>query len=196
MQLVSLILIRWIVITPVDSAIQCLINRDLVSKSVCLYLQFIRTSLWKGFYTSWHHENVLSLSYGSLYLRFVPYPHEMRNTMTVHLLDYMNTPKPNQCTLRRSQSTVFKKLLFTSVLNHRTKRSSSEKLVMERCSDQTMKGKKRFSYRKPKVYDVWETSAEIPRWWRVTSQNWVVFLIGRAAQEICFNQSETQPRSG
>ena len=125
-------------------------------------------------------------------LRFVPYPHEMRNTMTVHLLDYMNTPKPNQCTLRRSQSTVFKKLLSTSVLNHRTKRSSSEKLVMERCSDQTMKGKKRFYYRKPKVYDVWETSAEIPRWWRVTSQNWVVFLIGRAAQEICFNQSETQ----
>ena len=26
--------------------------------------------------------------------------------------------------------------------------------------------------------DVWETSAEIPYWWRVTSQIWVVLLIG------------------
>ena len=126
-------------ITPVDSAIQCLINRDLVSKSVCLYLQFIRTFLWKGFYTSWQHENVLSC--GSLYLRFVPYPYEMRNTMTVHLLDYMNTPKAKPG-LRRSQSTVFTNLLFTSVLNHRTKRFTSKILAMERCSDQTMKGKK------------------------------------------------------
>ena len=74
-----------------DSAIQCVINRDLVSESVCLYLQFIRTFLWQGFYASWQHENVISC--GSLYLRFVPYPHEMRNTMTVHLLEYMNTPK-------------------------------------------------------------------------------------------------------
>ena len=102
--------------------------------------------------------------------------------------------KPNQWTLRRSQSTVFRKLLFTFVLNHRTKRSSSKKLVMERCSDQTMKGEKRIYYKKLKVYDVWETSAKIPCWWRVTSQIWVVFLIGRAAQEICFNQSETLPR--
>ena len=31
MQLVSVILIRWIVIYPVDSAIQCLNNRDLIS---------------------------------------------------------------------------------------------------------------------------------------------------------------------
>ena len=76
-------------------------------------------------------------------------------TIWIHL-------KPNQCTLRRSQSTVFRNLLFTSVINHRTKRSSSKKLVMERCSDQTMKGKKRIYYRKLEVYDVWETSAEIP----------------------------------
>ena len=44
--------------------------------------------------------------------------------------------------------------------------------------------------------DVWETSAEIPCWWRVIGQIWVVFLIGRAATEICFNQSETLPTSG
>ena len=33
----------------------------------------------------------------------------------------------------------------------------------------------------PMVYpwnDVWETSAEIPYWWRVTTQIWVVLLIG------------------
>ena len=35
--------------------------------------------------------------------------------------------------------------------------------------------------------DVWETSAEIPYWWRVTTQIWVVHLIGRAAWEIWFN---------
>ena len=36
--------------------------------------------------------------------------------------------------------------------------------------------------------DIWETSAEIPFWWRVTTQIWVVLLIGRAAWEIWFNQ--------
>ena len=36
--------------------------------------------------------------------------------------------------------------------------------------------------------DVLETSAE-------TSQIWAVFLIGRAAWKICFNQTEAQPRS-
>ena len=39
----------------------------------------------------------------------------------------------------------------------------------------------------PVVYprnDVWETSAEIPYWWRVTTQIWVVLLIGRIAREI------------
>ena len=41
---------------------------------------------------------------------------------------------------------------------------------------------------------VWETSAESPYWWRVTTQIWVVLLIGRAAWEICFNQSEALPR--
>ena len=44
--------------------------------------------------------------------------------------------------------------------------------------------------------DIWETSAEIPFWWRVTTQIWVVLLIGRAAWEIWFNQSEALPRSG
>ena len=44
--------------------------------------------------------------------------------------------------------------------------------------------------------DVWETSAEIPYWWRVTTQIWVVLLIVRAAREICFNQSETLPIPG
>ena len=36
--------------------------------------------------------------------------------------------------------------------------------------------------------DVWQTSAEIPYWWRVTTQIWVVLLIGRTAWEIWFNQ--------
>ena len=44
--------------------------------------------------------------------------------------------------------------------------------------------------------DVWETRAEIPHWWRVTNQFWVVLLIGRAARQMCFNQSEALPRSG
>ena len=44
--------------------------------------------------------------------------------------------------------------------------------------------------------DVSETRAEIPYWWRVTIQIWVVLLIGRAAREICFNQSEALSRSG
>ena len=43
---------------------------------------------------------------------------------------------------------------------------------------------------------VWETSAKIPYWWRVTSQIWVVLLFGRAEWGICFNQSEALPRSG
>ena len=44
--------------------------------------------------------------------------------------------------------------------------------------------------------DVWETSAEIPYWWRVITQIWVVILIGRVAWEIPFNQSEALPISG
>ena len=43
--------------------------------------------------------------------------------------------------------------------------------------------------------DVWEMNAEIPYWWRVTTQIWEVFLIGRAAGEICFNQSKALPIS-
>ena len=37
--------------------------------------------------------------------------------------------------------------------------------------------------------EVWETIAEVPYWWRVTTQNWVALLIGRATWEIWFNQS-------
>ena len=44
--------------------------------------------------------------------------------------------------------------------------------------------------------DVWQTSAQIPYWWRVTTQIWVGLLIGRVAREICYNLSETLPRSG
>ena len=45
--------------------------------------------------------------------------------------------------------------------------------------------------------DVWETRAEIPYWWSVTTQIWVVLLIGRAPWEIWFSQSELEalPRS-
>ena len=42
----------------------------------------------------------------------------------------------------------------------------------------------------------WERSAEIPYWWHVTTQIWVVLLIGRAAWEICFSQSEALSSSG
>ena len=44
--------------------------------------------------------------------------------------------------------------------------------------------------------EVWETSAEVPYWWRITTQIRVVLLIGRATCEICFSQSEAPPRSG
>ena len=44
--------------------------------------------------------------------------------------------------------------------------------------------------------EVWETSAEIPNWWRVTTQIWGMLLIGRAAWEICFSQSEALSSSG
>ena len=44
--------------------------------------------------------------------------------------------------------------------------------------------------------NVWETNAEIPYWWRVTTQTRVVLLIGRAAREMNFNQSEPPPRNG
>ena len=40
--------------------------------------------------------------------------------------------------------------------------------------------------------DVWETSAEIPYWWLVTTQIWVVLLIGLEAWEIWFNQPRKQ----
>ena len=37
--------------------------------------------------------------------------------------------------------------------------------------------------------------AEIPYWWRVTIQIWVVILIGCAFMEICFNQPDAVTRS-
>ena len=42
-----------------------------------------------------------------------------------------------------------------------------------------------------------KTSAEIPYWWRVATQIWVVLLIGHPAWKICFSQSEALhlPRS-
>ena len=44
--------------------------------------------------------------------------------------------------------------------------------------------------------DVWETSAEIPYWWRVTTQIWVVLLTGWNKFPIRHNQSEVLPTSG
>ena len=41
--------------------------------------------------------------------------------------------------------------------------------------------------------DVWETSAEIRYWWRVSTQIRVLLLIGCATCEICFNQSRALP---
>ena len=44
--------------------------------------------------------------------------------------------------------------------------------------------------------DVWETSAEIPYWWRVTTQIWVVLLIGWIKFPTWHDQSEALPISG
>ena len=38
--------------------------------------------------------------------------------------------------------------------------------------------------------DVWGTSAEIPYWWRVTTQNWVLLLIGWSKFPSRHDQSE------
>ena len=35
---------------------------------------------------------------------------------------------------------------------------------------------------------------KIPYWWRLTTQIYVVLLIGHAVREICFNQSEALPQ--
>ena len=43
--------------------------------------------------------------------------------------------------------------------------------------------------------NVWGTNAD-DLWWRITTQIWVVLLIGRAASEICFNQSAALLRPG
>ena len=44
--------------------------------------------------------------------------------------------------------------------------------------------------------DVWETSTEIPYWWRVNTQIWVVLLIGWIKFPMRLDQSEVLPRSG
>ena len=43
---------------------------------------------------------------------------------------------------------------------------------------------------------LWETSVEIPYWWRVTTQIWVVLLIGWIEFPTRHDQSESLPRSG
>ena len=48
----------------------------------------------------------------------------------------------------------------------------------------------------PSQNGVWVTRAEIPYWWRVTTQIKVVLLIGWIVREFRFNQSEALPRSG
>ena len=45
-------------------------------------------------------------------------------------------------------------------------------------------------------HGVWGTSAEIPYWWRVTTQIWVVLLIGWSKLPSRHDQSEALPRSG
>ena len=44
--------------------------------------------------------------------------------------------------------------------------------------------------------DVREKSAEIPYWWRVTTQSWVVLLIGWIKFPTRYYQSEALPKSG
>ena len=47
----------------------------------------------------------------------------------------------------------------------------------------------------PLKNDIWEMSTEIPYWWRVTTQIWVVLLIGWSKFPMWHNQSEALPRS-
>ena len=130
-------------------AIQCLNNRDLESKSVCLYLQFIRAIFYER---GLQLLDTTKMSYpvAHYYLGFVRY-HEMRNSVTVYLLDFQQYTKRQTNPHCGSQSTVFRNLLFTSVLNHRTNCSTSKKLAMKRCSDQTMKGKGKFITRNQRL---------------------------------------------
>ena len=48
----------------------------------------------------------------------------------------------------------------------------------------------------PRPNDVWETSAEIPYGWHVTTQIWVMLLIGWIKFLMCHDQSEALPRPG
>ena len=41
-----------------------------------------------------------------------------------------------------------------------------------------------------RINDIWEMTAEILYWWGVTTQIWIVLLLGRTASEIFLNQSE------
>ena len=43
---------------------------------------------------------------------------------------------------------------------------------------------------------VWETSAEIPFWWRITTQIWLVLVIGWIKFAMPHGQSKALPRSG
>ena len=52
------------------------------------------------------------------------------------------------------------------------------------------------SLRKQLTFDVWETSTEIPYGWRVTTQIWVMLLIGWIKFLMRHDQSEALPRSG
>ena len=52
------------------------------------------------------------------------------------------------------------------------------------------------SLRKQLTFDVWETSAEIPYGWCVTTQIWVMLLIGWIKFIMRHDQSEALPRSG
>ena len=44
--------------------------------------------------------------------------------------------------------------------------------------------------------DIWEMSAEIRYWWRVTTRIWVVLLIGWSKFPTRHDQSEARPRTG
>ena len=59
--------------------------------------------------------------------------------------------------------------------------------------------RKQTKFAAPPLVSVWndvETSAEILYWWPVTTQIWVVLLIGRAGWKIYFGQSYALTRSG
>ena len=86
--------------------------------------------------------------------------------------------------------TSTRRFSYNSPIFHVCKWSYSKDLIL-RQGPLLARGKSRHFATPPTVSprnDVWKTNAEISYRLRITTQIWVVLLIGRATREICFNQ--------